>query len=101
MFKDNKTKITVNRNYSIDMTLRVRSCVKGEGLKADGQCFQCASGTYLLAEPEEGIPTECKSCPTEKAICLGGTKIGPKPGFWRKNNLTDKFLECKLKTACM
>ena len=83
------------------MTMNVRSCVKGEGLKPDGSCFACAAGTYLLSQPIDGQPTECKSCPSDKAICLGGTKIGPLPGYWRKSNMTDDFIACKKPETCL
>lgn len=49
-------------------------------------------GTYLLEVPT--VPTECKVCPVEKAFCNGGAFIGPRPGYWRKNNVTDDFIAC-------
>ena len=46
-------------------------------------------------------PGDCKKCPTDVAICLGGSNIGPKPGYWRKSNLTANFIECVNPEACL
>jgi len=46
-------------------------------------------------------PGTCSKCPSDKAICLGGKKIGPKPGFWRKSNATGFFVECPNYAACL
>jgi hypothetical protein len=32
---------------------------------------------------------------------LGGDKIGPRPGYWRIGNETDKFIKCFNKDACL
>lgn len=77
----------------------VRACISGEGLSENGACFTCPKGTYLLIPPT--VPTDCTVCQVSKSICLGGNKIGPKPGFWRKNNLTEVFIECFLSTSCL
>jgi hypothetical protein len=39
-------------------------------------------------------PGICSSCNDEVAICFGGSNIGPKPGYWRKNNETTSFIKC-------
>ncbi len=46
-----------------------------------GECFPCPFGFYLIDPP--AVPTECIECNSIKAICLGGDRIGPKPGYWR------------------
>jgi hypothetical protein len=46
-------------------------------------------------------PGECKSCPSDRAICLGGTNIGPIAGYWRSNNLTSNFIQCLYPPACL
>jgi hypothetical protein len=40
-------------------------------------------------------------CPAGKAVCLGGSDIGPGKGYWRKSNMTYEFLECPVKDACL
>ena len=77
----------------------MRPCLNGEGLRENGACYGCPKGTYLLKAPTS--PTECKICPQEKAICNGGSNIGPKPGYWRKNNETDTFIECFTPDNCL
>jgi len=47
------------------------------------------------------VPTECKVCPAEKALCNGGSNIGPKPGYWRKDNETDNFIACFEPKSCL
>jgi len=46
-------------------------------------------------------PGQCKECETAKSICLGGATIGPRPGYWRKNNQTSNFVSCMYSEACL
>jgi len=46
-------------------------------------------------------PGECKDCPSDEALCFGGSNIGPKPGYWRKSNKTEKFIKCPNPSACL
>ena len=80
------------------MELDVRPCLVGEGLKDTGACFECPAGSFLLFAPVEA--TECTICNIDKAFCVGGKRIGPKPGFWRKSNETAVFIQC-LNDACL
>jgi hypothetical protein len=41
------------------------------------------------------------ACPNDTAICYGGSKIGPKPGYWRKNKTTSNFIKCPNYDACL
>jgi len=86
-------------SYEIAVRLLLRPCISGEGLRDNGACYTCPTGTYLLEPPTE--PTECKFCPSEKAYCNGGSDIGPKPGYWRKDNETDNFIVCFVAAACL
>ena len=52
----------------------------------------------LEKQTEPGV---CETCPEEMAICLGGKNIGPKPGYWRKNNITSVFIQCLNYYACL
>lgn len=45
--------------------------MSGEGLRENGACYKCPTGTYLLEVPTE--PTECKVCNAERAFCMGGS----------------------------
>ena len=88
------------KEYLVPVKIVFRPCISGEGLRADGACYTCTEGTYLLIPPTVA-PTDCKFCPSEKAYCTGGTNIGPRPGYWRKNNETDKFLACQIPGNCL
>jgi len=41
------------------------------------------------------------SCPTDKAVCYGGTNVGPSAGHWRTSNYSANFLTCLYKPACL
>jgi hypothetical protein len=34
-------------------------------------------------------------------VCLGGSDIGPLPGYWRKSIWTYEFLPCKIPSSCL
>jgi hypothetical protein len=46
-------------------------------------------------------PGECQTCPSDKAVCYGGTHVGPAPGFWRVSNKSSNFIACLHKPACL
>lgn len=64
-------------------------------------CQLCYKDTYLLRKPEPLEELACQPCPLDKARCLGGNKIGPVRGFWRKSGVTPKFIPCKYERACL
>jgi len=43
--------------YYVSITMVVRDCMIGEGLRASGACFTCPSGTFLLEIPKKA--TDC------------------------------------------
>jgi hypothetical protein len=52
--------------------------------------------------PVKGVENFCIPCPNDKAECSkGGFEIGPKMGYWRKSKLSEVFLPCKNKDACL
>ena len=56
----------------------------------------------MLEAPLDNSPQLCKEClPIEKAICEGGSEIYPHPGYWRRSNLSDNFIECRNFEACL
>jgi hypothetical protein len=83
-----------------EMAVTLRECIEGEAFTDSGQCDECEPGEeYSLELLME--PGNCKTCPKDKAYCLGGANIGPKPNYWRKSNLTDNFIECLNTRACL
>lgn len=73
----------------VNLTFDVRSCVSGEQMLSNGKCKECEGGYYLLDVPTD--PNSCKICDNEVAICLGGNRIYPRPGYWRSSPSTDVF----------
>lgn len=86
-------------NGVITVDFDVRGCVAGEQMLTNGKCKECPSGSYILSIPFE--PVSCSNCKTDVSYCLGGTKVFPKPGYWRSSNATDNFLECINYDACL
>eukprot|EP00347_Sterkiella_histriomuscorum_P017660 403348489 len=87
-------------DITFDLKMELRECQIGEQFADSGQCNQCSNRTeYSLVK--QNSPGTCKSCPTDKAVCLGGSDIGPKPSFWRKNNYTDTFIQCLRVQSCL
>lgn len=85
-------------DFELDIDLRI--CEPGEQFTSTGKCDECDSeNSYTLTYQSE--PGSCITCPTLVAICVGGDKIGPKPGYWRKNNSTDNFIQCFNEDACL
>ena len=40
-------------------------------------------------------------CDSQKAVCLGGSQVAPKAGYWRYDINSDNFLECPQSSACL
>ena len=84
---------TRNESESIlNLAVSLRSCEVGEAFLITGECSTCSSGTEYSLVSFDG-PSSCLECPTDKAICNGGSDIGPKAGYWRSSNTTDNFIE--------
>ena len=95
-----------SREFSRGFELNVRRCVIGEQQTKDPVtdkfiCSPCPVGYYILRVPEDGTIEECKVCNPDSHMCLGGSKVGPRPGYWRKSNVTNKFFKCPNPEACI
>ncbi|CDW88760.1 UNKNOWN [Stylonychia lemnae] len=83
-----------------DLNISLRECQVGEKFTDAGACDPCpAEKSYSLVKMLE--PGQCVTCPTSKAVCSGGSNIGPQPGYWRKNNVTSTFIKCFNYGACL
>jgi hypothetical protein len=60
----------------------------------------CPEGISFLLEVQTE-PGDCRKCPDVEAKCLGGSHIGPQPGFWRKSNSSSNFIACPNSAACL
>ncbi|CDW88757.1 UNKNOWN [Stylonychia lemnae] len=84
-------------DFKVDINLR--ECEIGEQFTSSGKCVECPSGlSFSLTKMNE--PGNCQLCPDQKAICYGGTFIGPKAGYWRKDNIGYSRVENKLCSKC-
>ena len=84
----------------MDFEITLRSCELGEQFLITGECEACEAGVeYLLTVLDE--PGDCLECPTDRAYCLGGSDIGPKPGYWRSSTTSSDFIECLYSPSCL
>ena len=44
---------------------------------------------------------KCTECEDQAAVCLGGSKIAPKPGYWRYDVSSDNIMKCPEFEACL
>ena len=63
------------------------------------RCETCPENTYSLVDPY--LADSCLKCDPENSICLGGSEIAPKPGYWRYDITTAHMLECAKSSACL
>ena len=66
----------------------------------NGECQECAAGNFYSLV-KMNTPEQCEKCPAEKAVCMGGSSIGPKKGYWRANNYTQNIIQCLNSDACL
>ena len=83
-----------------DIAVTLRTCDVGEQFTTAGKCISCPDGTSFSIK-QMTKPGTCDECPSEKAVCYGGSNVGPKPGYWRKSNVTSVFIKCLYEPACL
>jgi len=84
----------------IELIVEIRSCDSGEEFTEIGKCVACEGPNYYLLEAPSTVAS-CKDCPTAKATCEGGSKIYPRPGYWRSSRYSENFLACYNEEACL
>ncbi len=57
------------------------------------------AGTYSFDDPYSKSAS-CSQCESTQETCLGGSKIAPKPGYWRYDIHSASVLECPETKAC-
>ena len=45
-------------------------------------------------------PGSCKVC-DPNAVCFNGSRVAPKPGYWRNTNVSENFYRCPNFDACL
>jgi len=86
--------IRADQVNNLEVTFVLNGCQAGQELK-DNECLDCGKNSYSLV-----ATTECKQCPSGKAICDGGNNIAAESGYWRLDQNSDIFLECSQKDNC-
>ena len=94
-----RPELSSSNNVGLDKKLRL--CIRGEKLSANLACVTCPKNFYSLKEfISSKDKASCLKCPAE-GVCLGGDKMGPRPGFWRMDNYTNSFYACVKTEACL
>ncbi|CDW87526.1 UNKNOWN [Stylonychia lemnae] len=87
-------------NLDTELPIALRDCEIGEQYTSSGKCMSCPDGqSFALVKMTS--PGDCSTCPTDKAVCNGGSNVGPKNGYYRKNNQTSTFVKCLYAPACL
>jgi hypothetical protein len=87
-------------SIEFDFFVELRQCERGEKFTQVGKCIWCEGSVgYSLVEMKD--PGECRPCPNDRARCEGGYNIGPKPGYWRKNENSTNFIRCPNPKVCL
>ena len=81
-----------------EFMIEARECTTGEAYQDNLACVKCPFGSYSYEVMKK--PGECKPCPSE-AICYGGDKTAPKPGYWRSEAYGETFTKCLMKSHCL
>ncbi|CDW87963.1 UNKNOWN [Stylonychia lemnae] len=94
----NASQSATSDDPNFQIQIKLRECEIGEQFTSEGKCQQCQDSFLLVKQNEPGI---CETCPSEKALCKGGSNIGPLPGYWRRDSSTKNFEVCLFKPACL
>ena len=81
-----------------------RGCIFGEYLISSGQftkCQECQVGYWSVGRNGFDSKQACTECDHTSTICLGGSRIGPNPGYWRMNETSDIVTACANPKACL
>ena len=86
-----------NINYSIKF--RFLPCKRGE-VFLNLQCLICDIGYYSFSDsPYLQNKSVCDVC-DPNAVCPGGDKLIPKPGYWRIDENSSKIIACTTADQC-
>ena len=81
-----------------------RDCKLGEYLMSSGQftrCQECQVGYWSVGKSGFDTKQACTECDQTSTLCLGGSKIGPKPGYWRMNETSNIVKACDDVKVCL
>lgn len=99
MFKT-ETALIMQKEDGLTLSISIRKCVKGENFQVGTkQCITCPPFFYSFRD-KFTEPSECNSCSQTDFHCYGGFNITAKPGYWRLNHKSTRFLKCPNSYAC-
>ena len=81
-----------------------RQCTFGEYLIKSGvftKCQECQAGYWSVGKNDLDPKQGCTECDHTSTLCLGGSKVGPKPGYWRMNKTSNIVTACNNADACI
>ena len=81
-----------------EFTVNAQDCLIGQILTSNSTCISCGTGFYLFEVGQ--ADAQCKICESD-AICYGGSRTAPKPGFWRESEFTNNYIPCTYGPACL
>ena len=82
----------ISSNYVFQLNIQLRNCISGEQYSISGACDKWEGPNKYSLDVMTAVG-ECLEWPTDKAICNGGSNIGPRAGYWRSSNATDNFIK--------
>ena len=85
---------SLSQNSTLSVGMIFRKCFRGEYYDIElAQCLPCKP-TFFSSKNNFLEPSSCASCIDQPFYCYGGDKLSPKPGFWRRDEKSFKFIAC-------
>ena len=98
------TEVHQKSNASTIISMFFRDCRFGEYLIQSellNKCMECQPGYWSTGKESQDNKQSCAECDQTSTLCLGGSKIGPLPGYWRMNSSSDIVMACDYPDACL
>ena len=90
----------IQTNDKLQLSLNFRSCLSGERLYENYTCLECNQGEYSFNLDFTQFSQPCSICyDFTPFYCFGGSRLTPKPNYWRENDESSNFLQCN-KDVC-
>ena len=88
---------------NLEFSVVFQKCMKGESLNVETIiCEKCPIGTYSDQYNLDDLNQYCNYCfDFYPFFCYGSNIRSPKPGFWRYNETSKKFLKYPNQNACL
>jgi hypothetical protein len=92
---------TSKNEVRFNVTFRLRNCTIGEYFSLELlECFPCKSNFYSFRRNFMS-PSTCEICENKPFYCYGGANLTIKASYWRFSDISNNFLKCPNKKACL